>query len=232
MASVRLKIDTLKLLPQEDAGKGLCAMVPPLPTYNIVSVQVMILSAGRWLDLTTVAGPVQSVKKSPKIPTHKRNDEFGKPCPQCRREFGVRVTPLWVTRVLALIRVIALRCKWEQPWGRRGKEPRLVLIDIKSDKRVHPQPVRGNVGQKILHKIQMVRSAGRCIDPEDMAGSGVDCGDSGSGPMCWFGSHTAATIPCLPKLLPTGRCVESAPAAKPIEPDMLTGVRDQRRLDP
>ena len=95
-------------------------MVPPLPMYNIVSVQVMILSIGRRLDLTMVAGhgvmaAVQSVKKSPKIPTHKRNDEFGKPCPQCRREFGVRVTPLWMTRVLALVRVIALRCKWEQP---------------------------------------------------------------------------------------------------------------------
>ena len=42
-------------------------MVPPLPTFNIVGVQVVILSAGRRLDLSTVAGPgvtasVESVK--------------------------------------------------------------------------------------------------------------------------------------------------------------------------
>ena len=77
----------------------------------------------------------------------------------------------------------------------------------------------GNVGQKILHKILMDRSAGRWVHPEDMGGSGVDCGEIGSGPMCWFGSHIAATIPCLPKLLRAGRCVGSAPTAKPIEPD-------------
>ena len=32
-------------------------MVPPLPTYNIAGVQVVILSAGRRLGFSTVAGP-------------------------------------------------------------------------------------------------------------------------------------------------------------------------------
>ena len=36
---------------------------------------------------------------------------------------------------------------------------------------------RGYVGQEILHKIQMIRRAGRWVYPQNMAASGVDGGD-------------------------------------------------------
>ena len=50
------------------------------------------------------------------------------------------------TRVFALESVIALGCEWEQLLGRRGKEPRFVLIDIKLT-RVYPY---GDNGSDVL----------------------------------------------------------------------------------
>ena len=88
--------------PKGDAGKVLCAMVPPLPTYNVVGVQVEILSGDGW-----------EREKSPKDPTCERNDEVGKCCAQCGREFGVRVIHPLTMHVFALESVIALRCEWQ-----------------------------------------------------------------------------------------------------------------------
>ena len=47
----------LELLLQTDGAKVLCTMVPPLPTYAIVDVQLLMSSAGRRLGLSTSAGP-------------------------------------------------------------------------------------------------------------------------------------------------------------------------------
>ena len=52
-------------------------MVPPLPTYTVVGVQVVTLSAGRRLGLSTVAGPgvmasVQSVRKVTESPDSRK----------------------------------------------------------------------------------------------------------------------------------------------------------------
>ena len=83
IASERQIVDTLKLLPQGDAGNVLCAIVPPRPTYNIVGDQVTILSAGRRVGFSMAAGPVvmasvQSVKSPRKSRATKGNDELGK----------------------------------------------------------------------------------------------------------------------------------------------------------
>ena len=85
----------------------------------------------------------------------------------------------WMTPIFALVRAIALRCKWEQPRGRRGKKPRFCLIGIKLTS-VHPYPARGYIGQEILHEVQTDRSAGRWVYPENVTARGVDSGENGN----------------------------------------------------
>ena len=77
IASERPKVDTLKQLPQGDAGNVLCATVPPLPTYNIVGEQgddLVCWKAGRFFNGSWTRGDGISPEreKSPKISTDKK----------------------------------------------------------------------------------------------------------------------------------------------------------------